>query len=101
MADKPENPYAFPLSAGEFGEMGMTLRDYFAIHSDQPGVAEIVTAANLTYANHKVWIDEQTSLGSFDEWWQSLPQEERLSLYAKVRFAMADALLTEREQGEK
>ena len=32
MTDKPENPYAFPMSEGErhYQEYGMTLRDWFA-----------------------------------------------------------------------
>jgi hypothetical protein len=76
----------------------MTLRDYFAIHGDQPGVAEIVSTAGLTYASHRVWKDSQTNLGSFDDWYNSLPQLERLALYARVRYAIADAMLAERSK---
>ena len=71
-------------------EREMTMRDHFAMHCDQPGMAEIVTAAGFVYSAGQVWSDGQTSLGSFDAWWRTLPQHERLGLYARVRYAMAD-----------
>ncbi|AQS61749.1 hypothetical protein A8L48_22700 [Rhizobium rhizogenes] len=71
----------------------MTHRDYAAIHADQPGIAEIVSMAGLTYSAGQVWSDEQTSLGGFEIWWRSIPNSERFMLSARVRYAMADALL--------
>jgi hypothetical protein len=78
-------------------EFTRALRDYFAIHCDQPGEAEIVTAAGLTFSNGEVWADERTSLGSFAKWYRDAPQDERFRLYAEVRYALADAMLKARE----
>ncbi|CAD0211223.1 hypothetical protein AGRHK599_LOCUS1249 [Rhizobium rhizogenes] len=49
--------------------------------------------AGLTYSAGQVWSDEQTSLGGFEIWWRSIPNSERFMLSARVRYAMADALL--------
>lgn len=74
MADKPENPNAFPAPKNPlayqnaFGP-GMTLRDWFA------GQALIGLGLSLNPAH----VDQ----------------------YARSAYAYADALLTEREQGEK
>jgi len=95
---------AFPFPSGpeprvhKFHERneGMSLRDYFAIHCDQPGVDEIVTAAGLVHRDYKVWQDENTCLGHFIDWYSKLSQERRFELYAKVRYAMSDAMLKAR-----
>jgi hypothetical protein len=78
---------------------GMSLRDYFAVHADQPGYAEIVTHAGLTYGSNQVWKDAQTSIGTFDSWWRDLPNSERFRLSAEVRYAMADAMIAARKAG--
>ncbi len=75
---------------------GMTMRDYFAIHADQPGAAEIATAAGLTYWCGAVWSDGDTRLAGFEEWWRGLPQERRFELSATVRYQQADAMLSAR-----
>lgn len=80
----------------EDNEPGMTLRDYFAAHGVQPGCGEIATMAGLTYANGGVWSDPNTRLGHFDEWFCSLPLTERLDLFARVKYAIADAMLKAR-----
>lgn len=80
------------------GYSGMTLRDYFAIHCDQPGEAEIVTAAGYELAEGAVWDGPSTRLGSFSSWYRELSAEKRFSLYAKVRYAMADAMIKERNK---
>lgn len=72
---------------------GMSHRDYAAIHVDQPGTAEIVSMAGFTYSDGQVWSDGQTSLGPFESWWRSIPNSERFMLLARVRYAMADAIL--------
>lgn len=76
---------------------GMTLRDYFATHSVQPGCGEIASVAGLTYRVGGIWSDAETRLGSFDEWFNALPLNERLYLFARVKYAMADAMLRARE----
>lgn len=77
---------------------GMTLRDYFAIHADQPGEAEIVAAAGLC-RNKQGWITcEDGEKRGFNEWYSGLSNEYRFSLYAKVRFQLADAMLAERDK---
>jgi hypothetical protein len=76
---------------------GMTLRDYFAAHSVQPGCGEIATVAGLRYSAGAVWSDEVTRVGSFDDWFNGLPLSRRLDLFARVKFAMADAMLKARK----
>ena len=94
---------AFPGIIGPPSEfaLGMSLRDYFAVHADQPGYAEIVSHAGLTYGSNQVWRDAQTSIGTFDNWWRDLPNEERFRLSAGVRYAMADAMLAARLSDEE
>lgn len=77
---------------------GMSLRDYFAIHCDQPGAAEIVSAAGLTYSVNQVWTDEKTSIGTFNDWYGGLDPIERYALYARVRYALADAMIAQRDK---
>lgn len=75
---------------------GLTKREYFAIHADQPGVAEIVRAAGLhSPDNFYVWKDAETKVGNFNEWYSALPDAERFRLWARVRVQMADALIAE------
>lgn len=89
---------AFPTPQSAFNQdaNGLTKREYFAVHSDQPGVAEIVTAAGLHCTdNFWVWKDAETKIGSFNDWWMKLTNEERFALSSKVRVQQADALLKE------
>ena len=97
---------AFPTIPSYDGEgypsqdsYGLSVRDYFAVHADQPGYAEIVSHAGLTYGSSQVWKDAQTSIGTFDSWWRDLPNSERFRLSAEVRYAMADAMLAARKSG--
>lgn len=88
---------AFPVP--EYAQQeGMSLRDYFAIHCDQPGAAEIVDAAGMVYSNNQVWANAETSIGTFNDWYNKLGQSERFALYAKVRYALADAMIAERSK---
>ncbi len=88
---KTDGGPAFPIEV--LHEKGLSHRDYAAIHADQPGIAEIVSMAGLFYANAQVWSDDKTSLGTFEMWWRTIPNSERFMLSARVRYAMADALL--------
>jgi hypothetical protein len=106
MSDKDGGP-AFPNITPDMrvdGGPGMSLRDYFAIHCDQPGMAEIATAAGLPWKNGTVVdtdpVDGLDRARSFDQWWSTVSQAERFELYAKVRYAMADAMLAARQKGE-
>jgi hypothetical protein len=92
---------AFPVGSDAVDNdlYGMTLRDYFAIHGDQPGQLEIASAAGVTLREHcgKKWDDpEALKLATWQEWFYSLPQSERYAQYARVRYATADAMLAER-----
>ena len=89
-------PNGSVLSAGQDG---MSLRDYFAVHADQPGVAEIVSMAGLSYSANQVWVDANTSIGTFDSWWRGITNDERFNLSARVRYALADAMLAARKAG--
>lgn len=89
---------AFPVQdASTWQAHGMTLRDYFAVHSVQPGMGELASLAGLVYRNGAVWKDEQTRVAGADEWFNTLPLSERLELFSRVKYAMADALLKARE----
>ena len=78
---------AFPHDGQHNYTGGMALRDYMAIHSSQPGVAEILTAAGLG----------EMSGTDFYLWWKRLTNEERFALTSKVRYQQADAMLKARE----
>lgn len=99
-----ENPAAFPCTgegfqSEQYTQKGMTLRDYFAVHADQPGVSEITSMAGVFCPdNFHVYADasKETELGNFNDWWNTLTLTERLALSARVRFAMADAMLAAR-----
>lgn len=99
MSAQDTGGWAFPChgSMGEVAWEGMTLRDYAAIHSTQPGISEIVAMAGLRWADRRVWASETDSLGSFDHWWETLSLGRRLELSAQVRYAQADAMLKARQ----
>lgn len=100
-----ENPNAFfpsreahPAFEYPVHHSGMTLRDYFAVHADQPGVSEIVTmAGGETADGYRVKFSPGGADYKFNEWWNGLPIADRLSLSAQVRYAMADAMLAVRD----
>jgi hypothetical protein len=96
--EPPHDEPAFPIAGGlhEHQFAGMSLRDYAAIHSTQPGISEIVKLAGLRWSVGRVWESETVSLGSFDVWWESLSLARRLELSAQVRYAQADAMLKAR-----
>lgn len=102
-----ENPPAFPRedyqSDNAPGQRGMTLRDWFAAGCDQPGASEIVATAGFVWSANQVWHPDEpkTPIGSFDKWWSELPLAKRYSLYAQVRYAMADAMLAARDTERK
>lgn len=86
--------------AGYDRHPGLTKRELFAMHATQPGVSEIVTAAGLHCPdNFSVWYDADTRVGSFNEWWSKLTNEERFALSSKVKVQQADALLAELAKG--
>jgi hypothetical protein len=104
------NEAAFPVipplvgdvsaSGYPYPEPGMTLRDYAAIHSSQPGVIEIVeVAGHKIDPSHRVYIKgEQPEGVSFNTWWISLGLEKQCELSALVRYAQADAMMKVREK---
>lgn len=98
-------PQAFPAMyhpdshAGQ-GTSGMSLRDYFAVHADQPGVSEIVSMAGGETDGYHVKFSREGTKYTFPEWWNDLPLEDRLSLSARVRYAIADAMMAERESSK-
>lgn len=96
----PDGGSAFPnmgKHANNNPEGGLSVRDYFAIHCDQPGCAEITEAAGLVFRDNRVWTSETAGMG-FNDWYNALPSARKLQLYAQVRYAMADALLAERNK---
>ncbi len=76
----------------------MSLRDYAAIHSTQPGAIEIAKAAGVGLDNaRRVFKGKDAKYGqTFDEWWGSLSLERQCELCAIVRYAQADAMIKAR-----
>lgn len=101
---KPHDPYPSLQGTERPGPSGMSLRDYFAAHCDQPGQQEIAAAAGvvlqetcgLPFADA-----ERQKLQTFAQWYAGLPVSERFRLYAVVRYQMADAMLKERGEGNR
>ena len=89
----------YPNTHGMSPQKGMSLRDYFAIHSDQPGETEIMTAAGVSVAEDRHLVTEagNTVGRSFSDWWHKLSNETRFMLSSKVRYQQADAMLKARE----
>lgn len=79
-----DNPQAFPGgNPSKFdGSVrdGMTLLDYFAVHSDQPGVSEIVAMAGHKTDGFRVYIDGSDTGPTFNEWWNGAEYGIRISL---------------------
>jgi hypothetical protein len=76
---------------------GMSLRDYAAIHSTQPGIAEICKCAGIGFDGIRVYLTADDSAGQrFDDWWRSLSIERMCELSAMVRYAQADGMLKAR-----
>ena len=93
---------AFPVEGHGtlYPDAGMSLRDYFAVHSDQPGVLEIASAAGLHCEDNFWIIKPDGEKVKFNSWYEALPQDQRFALQAKVRFQIADAMIKARATGE-
>jgi hypothetical protein len=77
---------------------GMSLRDYMAVHSTQPGIAELCKVAGVGFDGYKVYTTASDEIGiRFDDWWRAMTLEQMCELSAKVRYAEADAMLKVRE----
>lgn len=94
-----DNPSAFPRDERYLGHNGMTLRDWFAGQADQPGVSEIVAMAGHKTDGFWVEVESASEKVKFNDWWNGLPLAERCLLYARVRYALADAMLAARANG--
>lgn len=99
----PENPAAFPCTGEGFGnpnysQHGMSLRDWFASQCDQPGVAEIVAMAG--HKTDGFWVEflDGSERTKFNDWYNAMPLDQRFGLVARVRYAIADAMLKERSK---
>ena len=75
---------------------GLSIREYMAVHSTQPGVSEICAVAGVKCDGHTVYLEMRKY--SFNEWWETLPLTERLDLASKVRVMQADSLIRELEK---
>jgi hypothetical protein len=81
---------------------GVSVRDYFASHADQPGTNEAYQMAGCP--EHVIPPDERIPYPRPAEdkripvadWWSGLPLDEKYRLYAALRFKIADAMLAAR-----
>lgn len=83
----------------------ISLRDYFAVHCEEPCHADLAAAANMQLGSAPGWYDRRTQdpviwilLGSgsviqFKDWWASLSVKERAFINAKARYIVADAMI--------
>ena len=78
----------------------MTLRDWFASQADQPGVSEIVAMAGGETDGFYVMFSAGGTKYKFNDWWNDLPLVDRFELSARVRYALADAMLAVRAEGQ-
>lgn len=84
---------AFPGEGPNTQGYGLTKREWLATFATQPGVSEIVAAAGLICPdNFNVWNNTE-KIGTFNDWWAKMSNEERFALSSKVRVQQADALL--------
>lgn len=74
---------------------GISLRDYMAIHSTQPGISEICSVAGVVWSAGKVWRKNDTDnpIGTFEKFLSSMSLEEQLDLCSRVKYAQADSML--------
>lgn len=82
------------------GEPGMTWLDACAMRATQPGMSEICAVAGKSYRAGEVWDGPHTSLGRFDSWWDSILLDDRMAMFAKVKYAEARAMLAEKRHIE-
>lgn len=81
---------------------GMSLRDWFAGTLPGPSLEELATAAGMIFSAGQIWEPSDGKIPrypSFDRWWIHLSSDERRRHIACARYAQADAMLAEREQG--
>jgi hypothetical protein len=101
--DRPYNEPAFPIHGGlhEHQFCGMDLRDYFAIHGEEPSQAELLASAGLVQGADGIYAEADSAnvvFKSFYDWFHRLPVDARFAMCAKVRYLMADAMLAARTQ---
>ncbi len=78
------------------GDPGMTLRDYLAVHADQPGFVEAYQlAGEPDVALPKGWEANQQSRAN--KWWTGLSLDEKYRFYSTLRYMVADAMLAARQ----
>ncbi len=98
---------AFPFSAvdGSYYESGMTLRDWFAAKSHQPGTAEAYQLRGCPDVPKPVgyrdedWYGDENMDARAHRWFKTLTLDEKYAIYAELRFKIADAMLKAREGG--
>lgn len=90
---------AFPLPLEVSPSMsgcGMSLRDYFAAHCNQPGTSEAYQAAGepeveLPPGWSKTDVEHRAA-----HWWKGLSLDEKYHWYTYLRYRIADAMLAAR-----
>ena len=93
----PRPSVLWPSGHVSSGSEGMSLLDYFAIHSTQPGVSEIVAAAGLQCPdNFNVYSYDGVLISTFNKWWATLTNEQRFTLSSKVKYQEASAMIAAR-----
>ena len=63
----------------------MSLRDYFATHLDQPGQVEVAAMAGVRVRGVGATPWEDKDAPRWEEWWGSLPSDERLGQAREIR----------------
>lgn len=79
------------------GVEDVSSRDYFAAHCNEPAKTELAALGGMVLTFGEVSRSRGVNPKAFTIWWEALTGTRRLALIAKARYAMADAMLAERE----
>lgn len=99
MADCSQNTATGETTVHQVTQLGMTLRDYFAIHGSEPRLEQVCMVAGIRAdGDRRIVYPTPESRGMrFEDWWASLEMEQQLDLLSAVRYAAADAMLRARQ----
>jgi len=81
---------------------GMSLRDYFAAHADQPGYVEAYQLAGCPEVACPPGFNKDHFATDMESrarvWWGTISVLEKYRFYSRLRFLAADAMLAEKKR---
>ena len=90
---------AFPLSVQKnYGQEGMDLRDYFAIHAEPLSLIDLFYSENPLSFKNQVFKNEDDIKDEIRLWMNTKTTQDLLELKCKYRYFEADAMMKAREK---